>query len=119
VKELLRYCWLVALTIGAFAYIFINVFKPIPTYPLIYSLFVALRFYIQGLANVIAIVWVHKHMTTERGTRKKWVRYLIGYLFSLIFFFITDPVGFYLTGKFSPGFAGGSTIQNFRSPGRD
>jgi len=96
-KELIRYCWLAALIAAGIAFIFTYILNSSIRSPFTYSIFTGIKFFIQGIANVLALVMVHKHMPETTAKKKKWIRYALGYLFALIFFFITDPIEFYLT----------------------
>src|SRR6185295_8827647 len=97
VRDLMRTSWIMALITGAFAYIFLSIFQTGTRSPSLYSILVGTRFLLQGFANVAAIVIVHQRMPDASPSRKKMVRYTIGYLFSLVFFYLTEPIDQYLT----------------------
>jgi len=97
VKDLMRTSWIMALVTGAFAFIFMSIFKTGARSPAFYSVLVGVRFLIQGFVNVAAIVVIHRRMAEASPSRKKIVRYIIGYLFCLAFFYLTQPIEQYLT----------------------
>jgi len=97
VKDLTRYSWIAAVITGALAFIFVSIFQTGAPMPVLYSLFVGARFLAQGLANVAALVIVQRYLTESPPIKKKMIRYAIGFLFSFVFFFFTEPLGLYLS----------------------
>jgi LytS/YehU family sensor histidine kinase len=97
VKELTRYSWIVAVITAAFALLFISIFQTGAPKPFLYSIFVGFRFWVQGLANIAALVMVYKYLSEAPSIKKKTIRYVIGFLFSFVFFFLTEPLERYLS----------------------
>jgi hypothetical protein len=97
VKDLLRYSWLAALITSASAFMLMYIFKLGNATPVWYAILVGLRFFSQGLANVLILVLIHKLIPAATVKRKKLIRYVIGYLFAFIFFFCTSPLEIYLS----------------------
>lgn len=97
VNDLIRYCWMVALAIAAFAFIFIRLFSSVNTSSVLYSAFVGVRIFIQGMANIMLMLIIHKRLPRATTRRKKLIRYFIGYAFAFLFFLSTDPLEEYLT----------------------
>jgi len=95
-KELVRYCWFLALLCLVLAFMLVSVFKLSDNPPLIYSAFVGIRIFIQGIANVFILIKLEEQVPKEEVMRKRIMRYTGGYLFSIIFFLGTFPIDGYL-----------------------
>jgi sensor histidine kinase YesM len=96
-KELIRYCWFLALLCWVLAFMLMSVFKLSPNPPLVYSAFVGIRIFIQGMANVFILIALENQIPKEQVMRKRMMRYAGGYLFAIIFFVSTFPIEDYLT----------------------
>lgn len=97
VKDLIRYSWMVALIIGAFAFVFVHIFNIGSPPSGFYSFFVAIRVFVQGLANVATIIMVQRLLPAATEGRKKLIRYAVGYLFAFVFFLSSDPLEVFLS----------------------
>ena len=97
VKELTRYSWIAAVMAGALALLFISIFQTGAPKPVLYSIFVIARFLTLALTNVAVIVLLNKYLPETSPTKKKIIRYAIGFSFSFVFFFFTEPIGLYLS----------------------
>jgi two-component system LytT family sensor kinase len=98
VKELLRSCRRLALIATVLAFMLFYVFKlGYNTQPVPYSLFVGIRIYIQGLANILIIVGLQKYFPLQTARKRKALLYLIGYLFAIVFFYCTAPLELYFS----------------------
>jgi two-component system LytT family sensor kinase len=97
VKDLIRYSWMVALVLGAFAFVFVHIFNVGSLPSSFFSFFVAIRVFVQGLANVATIIIVQRFLPAATEGRKKLIRYAIGYLFAFVFFLSSDPLETFLS----------------------
>lgn len=97
VKDLIRSCWLLAAIVAATAFMFVYIFKAANTFPVLYSLFVGMRIFLQGMANIFILVTIQKLIPTAPAKRKKLIRYAAGYLVVFIFVLCTTPLEQYLS----------------------
>lgn len=96
-RNMIRYSLLAGLIASASAFMIVNIFKLESGTPLFYSIFVGLRFITIGLANVAILVMLPKLMPDASVKKRKLTRYVIGYLFAIIFCFCTAPLEIYLS----------------------
>jgi sensor histidine kinase YesM len=87
-KKLFRYTFLNSIFITAFVYIFVFIFNR-QQHAFIYPLFVGCRFLIQGLINIYIYEWMFHGMPISNNKQKNALRYIIGYVICVIFFFTT------------------------------
>lgn len=97
VKDLIRYSWMVALILGAFTFVFVHIFNFGNPPSDFYSFFLAIRVFVQGVANIATIIMVQRLLPTATEGRKKLIRYAVGYLFAFVFFLSSDPLDLYLS----------------------
>jgi len=96
-KELIRYSLLLAIIAAAFAFMFVYFYGAVNNLLALYAIFVGARIFLQGLVNISILITLQKLMPAAPAKRKKFIRYVAGYLFAFIFFLCTDPLGQYLS----------------------
>lgn len=97
VKDLIWYSWLVAIVTAVFALMFLYIFQTGTNTPFLYSILVGIRFFTQGVVNVLILLMLQKFLPQASGRRKNLIRYSAGFLFAFIFFFCTSPLEIYLS----------------------
>ncbi len=97
VKDLIRSCWLLAAIVAVIAFMFVYIFQSVNTFPILYSLFVGLRIFLQGLVNIFILITLQKLVPAAPAKRKRLIRYAAGYLVVFIFILCTTPLEQYLS----------------------
>ncbi|MBW8682965.1 sensor histidine kinase [Chitinophaga rhizophila] len=92
VRELLRYCWVLAFISAASAVMFIVVFRLGKGAPWGIASLTGFRTLMQGFVNVAIIVWLRRYYPMQSGRQERAVRYILGYLFAVVTFVITLPL---------------------------
>jgi LytS/YehU family sensor histidine kinase len=96
-KDLIRNNYLVGLVSATSAFLILHFFKMGSNTPLPYAVFVGVRSFVLGLANLLILVLLRRLLPTATAKRKKWLQYSTGYLFAFIFFFCINPLELYLS----------------------
>lgn len=102
VKDLWRYCWLIAIIVAASVLIFHNTFKIDSNTPVIFALLVGIRFLMLGLINISILALIHKYSPAMPKKRQRLLRYVAGYVLAFVLFFCTDPLELYALPNIGP-----------------
>ncbi|WP_188133887.1 sensor histidine kinase [Chitinophaga sp. CF418] len=94
---MILYSLVAGLLTAATAFMILNISKTGGSTPFFYAVFVGVRFFLQGLVNVLILVMLRRLMPAASVKKRKWMRYSLGYLFAIIFCFCTGPLELYLS----------------------
>jgi two-component system, LytTR family, sensor kinase len=103
VRELIRYCWVLAFISAASAIMFIVVFRLGNGQPWGIASLTAFRSLVLGFANVGIFVLLRRWYPLQTPKQERTARYILGYLFAFVFFALTIPLELFIhVSKISP-----------------
>lgn len=92
VRELIRYCWVLAFIAAASAVVFMVVFRLGDGLRWEVMAMTGLRSLISGFANVALILLLRKWCPTQTTHQERTTRYILGYVLSFVLFTLTVPL---------------------------
>lgn len=92
VRELIRYCWVLAFIAAASAVVFIIVFRLGNGVHWEVAVMTGFRSLVSGLTNVALIVLLRRWYPAQTTSQERTARYILGYILSFVFFALTSPL---------------------------